>query len=122
MAAALPTRDRAADAFASLLGIIEGRGEPSESPPANSAPLPAAKGAGVKGATSSGKAAAAQERLTGMRNYVARCLVAAYGRRGAAHFCRTYLAPARWHELRRACFLHKPVSYTHLTLPTICSV
>ena len=50
-------------------------------------------------------AAQRHERLRAMRNYVMLRLVAAYGRMGAARFCRTFLHPARWQALRRVCFL-----------------
>lgn len=38
--------------------------------------------------------------LRGMRNYLIRALVAAYGQVGAARFCQTFLPPERWGQLR----------------------
>ena len=91
--AALPAAQRAASTFAALLDLLEGTRKES-----SRAETPA-KARGGGGADDK-----AEHRLNAMRNYVMHRLVDAYGRRGAAQFCRTFLEPARWRELRRACF------------------
>ena len=52
-----------------------------------------------------GEGNAKEEKRRMMRNYVMHRLVGTYGRRGAAAFCRTFLHPSRWSEVRRVCFL-----------------
>eukprot|EP00969_Alexandrium_andersonii_P011321 492186-Alexandrium_andersonii.AAC.1 len=46
-----------------------------------------------------------------------RCLLAMHGLR-----CISYVAPPHQALFRRSKCVTVPVSYTHLTLPTICSV
>jgi len=82
LAAALPTRERAAGTMAELIALFEG--DTLETPRAP----PTAK----------------TLHLHGVRNYVLHQLSQAYGREGAARFCRTFLDPARWKALRRICF------------------
>ena len=71
-----------------------------------SAPPAAAASAAAKQRKESAaaRASAAQEKLRARRNYVLAKLVGAYGRAGAARFCRAFLHPSRWQALRRVCF------------------
>lgn len=94
---ALPSRDRAADAFAELLDLLEGRrdeGRRDEIPDAT----PSA------GTPQGGAKAAGLQRQRAMRNYVLAKLVETYGRHGAAKVCRTFLTSTRWSDLKRECF------------------
>ena len=96
---ALPSRDRAADALAELLDLLEGRRDESDD---------AAAASGALAAGGSSNKAAAAQRWRAMRNYVLAKLVEAYGRHGATKLCRTFLRPARWQELKRVCFHDDP--------------
>ena len=71
---------KAADAFAEMIGLLDGT-------------------------RVDGEGNAKEEKRRMMRNYVMHRLVGTYGRSGAAAFCRTFLHPSRWSEVRRVCFI-----------------